>query len=153
MVMKMNKNKVMLMGFGSQGTRIASAISAQPDFQLDGICVRTSNVFAHIAHRKGYPIHVPREKDVDSFKKANMTVQGTLSGALPRIDVIVDATPSGVEKMNKNEWYSQYDLKCIFQAGETHSMLLTFPCFTLQLIINLLRMRIPFEYHRRFSLP
>lgn len=53
---KMNKTKIVLVGYGSQGTRIAEAISAQPDFQLIGICLKEPDVFAHMASRKGYSI-------------------------------------------------------------------------------------------------
>ncbi|RLI42455.1 hypothetical protein DRO59_04045 [Candidatus Bathyarchaeota archaeon] len=66
----MDKTKIVLVGYGSQGTRIAEAISAQPD------------VFAHMALRKGYSIYAISNEDVNKFKESKVDVQGTLSEVL-----------------------------------------------------------------------
>ncbi len=114
----MEKIKIVLVGYGSQGTRIAEAVSAQPDIQLVGVGLKDPDIFAHMAHRKGFSIYVTSNEDVDKFKEAKIDVQGLLSDVLPQIDVAVDATPSGVGKKNKEEFYSKYNVKSIFQAGE-----------------------------------
>ncbi len=114
----MDKTKIVLVGYGSQGTRIAEAISDQPDFHLVGIGLKEPDVFAHMAFRKGYSIYVTSNEDVDKFKESKVDVQGTLSEVLPQIDVAVDATPSGVGKKNKEDFYSKYSVKSVFQAGE-----------------------------------
>lgn len=115
---KMNKTKIVLVGYGSQGTRIAEAISAQPDFQLIGICLKEPDVFAHMASRKGYSIYVTNNEDIGKFKESKIDVKGTLPEVLPRTEVVVDATPRGVGKKNKEKFYSKYDVKSVFQAGE-----------------------------------
>jgi len=114
----MDKTKIVLVGYGSQGTRIAEAISAQPDFHLVSIGLKEPDVFAHIALRKGYSIYVTSNEDVNKFKESKVDVQGTLSEVLPLIDVVVDATPSGIGKKNKEDFYSKYSVKSVFQAGE-----------------------------------
>jgi glyceraldehyde-3-phosphate dehydrogenase/erythrose-4-phosphate dehydrogenase len=43
--------KCLLVGYGSQGTRIAEALSLQPDFRLLGIGLKVPDVFAHMAFR------------------------------------------------------------------------------------------------------
>jgi glyceraldehyde-3-phosphate dehydrogenase (NAD(P)) len=113
------KIKIVLVGYGSQGTRIAEAVSAQPDIQLVGVGLKDPDIFAHMAHRKGLSIYVTSNEDVEKFKEAKIDVQGLLSDVLPQIDVAVDATPSGVGKKNKEVFYSKYNVKSVFQAGET----------------------------------
>ena len=110
--------KCLLVGYGSQGTRIAEAISAQPDFQLVGIGLKVPDVFAHMALRRGYSIYAMSNEDVGKFREAGIDVQGPLLEMLSKIDVVVDATPSGVGKSNKDEYYSKFNVKSIFQAGE-----------------------------------
>jgi glyceraldehyde-3-phosphate dehydrogenase (NAD(P)) len=57
-------------------------------------------------------------EDIDKFKEAGIDVQGSLSEPLSETDVVIDATPSGVGKKNKVEFYSKYKVKGVFQAGE-----------------------------------
>ena len=52
----LKKIKVALVGYGSQGTRIASAVSAQEDMELVGVCLKEPDVSAMMAFRKGFPI-------------------------------------------------------------------------------------------------
>jgi glyceraldehyde-3-phosphate dehydrogenase (NAD(P)) len=110
--------KIILVGYGSQGSRIAEAISAQPDFKLLGIGLKEPDLSARTASRRRYPIYAMSGEDVDRFREARILVQGSLSKVLPDADVVVDATPGGVGKKNKQDIYSKYNAKCIFQAGE-----------------------------------
>lgn len=114
----MNKIKVALVGYGSQGRRIAEAVSVQPDIQLVGVCLREPDGSAHMAFRKGFPIYAMSNGDVDKFKNAQIDLQGSLHDILFMLDVVVDATPSGVGKKNKEILHSRHGLKAIFQAGE-----------------------------------
>jgi glyceraldehyde-3-phosphate dehydrogenase (NAD(P)) len=111
--------KIALVGYGSQGSRIADAISAQPDFELLGVGLKEPDPSAREASRRGHSIYAVSNEDVEGFKEAKIDVQGSLSEVLPSVDVIVDATPSGVGKKNKENVYSRYSAKCIFQAGES----------------------------------
>ena len=47
-----------------------------------------------------------------------MDLQGSISNLLSEVEVVVDVTPSGVGKKNKENFYSKYKVKCVFQAGE-----------------------------------
>ncbi len=114
----MRKIKIVLVGYGSQGTRIAEAVSAQPDIELVGVGFKEPDIFARMAFRKGFRIYVTHHEDVEKFEAAKIDVQGLLADVLPQIDVAVDATPSGVGKKNKEEFYSKYNVKSIFQTGE-----------------------------------
>jgi len=107
---------VCLIGYGSQGRRIAEAISAQKDMKLIGICLKEPNLSAHMATMKEFPIYVVDQKDTKRFTKERIEVGGSISDLLSEVDVVVDVTPSGVGKKNKDDFYSKH--KAIFQAGE-----------------------------------
>lgn len=114
----MDKIKIMLVGYGSQGTRIAEAVSAQTDIQLVGIGLKEPDVFAYMAYRKGFKVYAMSKEDARGFEKAKIVVHGFLSDELSKVDVVVDATPSGIGRENKEKFYSKYYVKSIFQAGE-----------------------------------
>lgn len=54
----MHKIKVGLVGYGSQGTRIADAISVQKDMELAGVRLKESDIYALIAFRKGFALYL-----------------------------------------------------------------------------------------------
>lgn len=47
-----------MVGYGSQGTRIADAVSVQKDMELAGICLKESDISALIAFRKGFALYL-----------------------------------------------------------------------------------------------
>lgn len=114
----MDKIRVMLVGYGSQGTRIAEAVSHQPDIELIGIGLKEPDISAHMAFKKGFKVYAISEEDAHKFERVKIVVQGFLSDALSEVDVVVDATPAGIGRKNKEEFYSKQDVKSIFQAGE-----------------------------------
>jgi len=114
----LKKIDVALVGYGSQGTRIASAVSAQEDMELAGVCLKEPDISALMAFRKGFSIYLVDSDYAIAFKKAGINVQGSISNLLSKVDVVVDVTPSGVGKKNKEEFYSKHNVKCVFQAGE-----------------------------------
>jgi glyceraldehyde-3-phosphate dehydrogenase (NAD(P)) len=46
-----------------------------------------------------------------------MHVEGLLKDQMEEVDLVVDATPSGVDEMNKENLYEPHDVKAIFQGG------------------------------------
>jgi len=112
----MHKINVGLVGYGSQGRRIAEAISIQKDMKLAGICLKEPDLSAHIAAMKQLPIYVISQKDTQRFRRRKIEVEGSISDFLSKVDVIIDATPANVGKKNKEIFYSKH--KAIFQAGE-----------------------------------
>ncbi len=114
----MHKIKVGLVGYGSQGTRIAEAISVQKDMKLTGICLKEPDISALMAFRKGFAIYLVDSDYAGAFKKAGIDVQGSIASLLYDVDVVVDVTPGGVGKKNKEKFYSRYNVKSVFQAGE-----------------------------------
>jgi glyceraldehyde-3-phosphate dehydrogenase (NAD(P)) len=113
-----HKIKVGLVGYGSQGTRIADAISVQKDMELAGVCLKELDISAFMAFRKGIALYLVDSDYARAFKKAGIDVKGSISSLLSRVDVVVDVTPSGVGKKNKEKFYSEHNVKSVFQAGE-----------------------------------
>ena len=111
--------KVGLVGYGSQGRRIADAISAQKDMELVGVCLKKPDLTAHMAFLKGLPIYVVDEESARLFEQEKVfEVKGTLEDLISTVDVIVDATPAGVGKKNREIFYQPHSVKAIFLAGE-----------------------------------
>jgi len=106
-----------LVGYGSQGRRIAEAVSAQKDMRLSGVCLKEPDLSAHMAAMKGFPIYAIDKRDVQAFEKERIGVRGAISDFLAEVDVIVDAAPAGIGKKNKERFYANH--KAIFQAGES----------------------------------
>ncbi|MBE0520498.1 type II glyceraldehyde-3-phosphate dehydrogenase [Candidatus Bathyarchaeota archaeon] len=114
----MQKINVGLVGYGSQGIRIAEAISVQKDMKLTGVCLKEPDISALMAFRREFDIYLASSDYAGAFKKTGIDVQGSISSLLSKVDVVVDVTPSGVGKKNKEKFYSKYDIKSVFQAGE-----------------------------------
>jgi glyceraldehyde-3-phosphate dehydrogenase (NAD(P)) len=83
---------------------------------LTGICLNDPDLSAHIAAMKGFPIYVVDNRDNHRFRDEGINVEGSLSDVLSEVEVIVDSTPAGSGKKNKDAFYSKH--KAIFQAGE-----------------------------------
>ncbi len=109
--------KIALVGYGSQGRRVAEAISGQGDFHLVGVCLNEPDLTARMAFKKGLHIYGNSKKSVNKLERARIAVHGLLTDLISQADVVVDATPSGIGQKNK-QVYSKCDVKVIFQAGE-----------------------------------
>lgn len=106
------------MGFGSQGRRVAEAISRQEDMELVGVALSQPDLSARLASIIGYPIYFVDSKSAKLFEKAEISCQGSMRTLISKAKVIVDCTPAGVGKQNKERFYHKYGVKAIFQAGE-----------------------------------
>jgi glyceraldehyde-3-phosphate dehydrogenase (NAD(P)) len=109
---------VALVGFGSQGRRVAEAISRQEDMELVGVALSQPDLSAHLASRIGYPVYFTDSKSARLFKKSEISCQGSIEILISKAKVIVDCTPSGIGKQNKEKFYQKFGVKAIFQAGE-----------------------------------
>ncbi len=114
----MKRINIGLFGYGSQGRRIAEGLSLQPDMQLVGVCLKEPDLSAHMAFRKDLPIYAVSSQDAGRFNDSQIKVRGLVQDILSRLDVVVDATPSGQGEKNKEMVYAPHGLKVVFQAGE-----------------------------------
>lgn len=112
------KIPIAIVGFGSQGRRTTQAISQQDDMEIIGVALSQPDLSAHLAFQIGYPIFSMDLQDRAVFKKAGILCEGAIKALLPKVKAVVDCTPAGVGKQNKDRLYQKYDVKVVFQAGE-----------------------------------
>lgn len=125
--------KVGVNGFGTIGRRLATALQKQKDLKLLGI----SNVSASWKSRciaSEIPLYVSLREygnnETEEFGKTKKTFtdiginpDGTVLDLMDEADIIVDATPEGIGKKNKEELYTRKKgLHVIFQGGEKASI-------------------------------
>ncbi len=109
--------RVGVVGYGTIGRRIASAILKQPDMTLVGVAKRTPDYSVMVGVSRGLRFFISDETFVDLWNKAGVKFYGTITQLLEECDVVVDATPKGIGMKNRMI-YENKGLKAIFQGGE-----------------------------------
>jgi glyceraldehyde-3-phosphate dehydrogenase (NAD(P)) len=119
----MSKTKVVLVGYGVIGQRLADGVAAQADMELVGIVdvAPTLSIRALFDSGSPYDLYVFDESQRASFEAEGFPVKGTLNDILSKADIILDATPAGVGLKNK-EIYKKAGKKAIFQGGEKNDV-------------------------------
>ncbi len=119
--------RVLVNGMGTIGKRVAMAVKKQDDMELVGISdaaftgpVRT--LLSPYGELHGTKLYCSSPKFYDSMKSQGI-VEGLLEDLLKSggVDVVVDASPKGIDAMNK-EMYKKYGVKAIFQGGAEASI-------------------------------
>ena len=113
--------KVAVNGYGNIGKRVADAVAKQDDMKLVGVSKTRPNFEAFVAIKKGYPLYVSDESNIDAFRAAGLEVAGTTADMLREADVVVDATPEGMGAKNLENLYKKVGIKAIFEGGEKHA--------------------------------
>jgi len=114
--------KVVVNGMGTIGKRVAEAVKNQGDMELFGVAdVRPhgelKSVLSEEGALHGTSLYGSNQEGVENLEEDGMIVEGSLEEVIDEIDVAVDATPSGIDKMNKENLYDPNDVKAIFQGG------------------------------------
>jgi glyceraldehyde-3-phosphate dehydrogenase (NAD(P)) len=114
------KARVLVMGYGVIGKRVADAVSLQDDMSLVGVSDVSSDWRVKMAMKKGYPIYAATTEALSKMRTAGIPVQGTAEDLLKQgaVDLVVDATPKDIGARNKEGLYKKYGVKAIFQGGE-----------------------------------
>ena len=113
--------RVAVNGYGVIGKRVADAVRAQPDMQLDGISDITSDYRIKTAVVLELPVYASAPEKAAEMKDAGIPVAGVLDDLLKRVDVVVDCTPKGVGAGNLAR-YRAAGVKTILQGGEKHDV-------------------------------
>jgi len=117
----MNKIRVGVNGYGTIGKRVAEAISLQSDMVVAGVVKTKADYSCELIKQKGYPLYAATKESLDSFRKAQIEVEGLAEELFKKCDVVVDCTPEGVGAKYKPT-YESLGVKAIFQGGEKHSV-------------------------------
>ena len=111
--------KIVLIGYGVIGKRVADAIALQDDMELSGVCDAISDWRIHTAVSKGYSIYAATADARTEMKNANIPVEGSMIDLLDSADLVVDCTPKKIAVQNV-ALYKERNIKFILQGGEKH---------------------------------
>ena len=113
---------VLVNGVGTIGKRVAEAVDRQEDMNLYGV----SDVSASIGLRTALSeegdleetdLYASTPEGRSRLREDGLEVEGILEENLEEVDVVVDATPSGVDEKNKEKLYEPNGVKAVFQGG------------------------------------
>ncbi|MBP2133317.1 glyceraldehyde-3-phosphate dehydrogenase (NAD(P)) [Methanomicrobium sp. W14] len=113
--------KVAVNGYGTIGKRVADAVSVQKDMEITGVSKTRPSSEALVANKRGYPLYIADLSKKPDFETAGIKVAGSVEEMIQKCDVVVDATPGGIGKKNR-ELYEKYGKKAIWQGGEDHEV-------------------------------
>ncbi|MFQ5968912.1 MAG: type II glyceraldehyde-3-phosphate dehydrogenase [Nitrososphaerales archaeon] len=109
--------KIFINGFGNIGGRLASALSADKEFQFVGVAKYTPDERIKEALDQNFNVYVPEEK-LGAFKEMDYDVSGTVKEAALQSDIVIDAAKDGLGYDNKIKYYLPLSKRAIFQGGE-----------------------------------
>jgi len=113
---------VVVNGIGTIGKRVAEAVKLQEDMNLYGISEvsasgQTRTVLREEGPLYGTDLYASNEEGQEQLEDQGMHVAGLLEDQLDEIDIVVDCTPPGIDKMNKENLYEPNNIKAVFQGG------------------------------------
>jgi glyceraldehyde-3-phosphate dehydrogenase (NAD(P)) len=115
--------KVLVVGYGTIGQRLADGVALQGDMALVGVVDAAMSLGIRALKEKGMPyrLFAANQQAADTFKTAEIPISGLLEDALGQVDIVLDATSAGVGAQNK-KLYEKYGVKAIFQGGEKNDV-------------------------------
>jgi glyceraldehyde-3-phosphate dehydrogenase (NAD(P)) len=119
----MARSRVGVVGYGVIGQRLADGVARQEDMDLVGVVDIAPTLSTRALHEVGMPyrLFVAAPEQQAAFAEAGIPVSGTLNDLLDQVDIILDSTPGGVGRQNK-ETYQARRVKAIFQGGEKNDI-------------------------------
>jgi len=114
--------KVVVNGIGTIGKRVAEAVNKQKDMELYGLSDVAAGqglitLLSPEGELHGTDLYASNEEGLENFQEEGMHVEGLLEDQLDEVDIVVDATPAGIDEMNKENIYEPNNVKAIFQGG------------------------------------
>ena len=119
----MSEPGVLVVGYGVIGQRLADGIARQGDMRLVGVVDVAPTLSIRALHESGmaYRLYTAQPEQRPAFEDAGIPVAGTMDDALAEADIVLDSTPAGVGRRNKDV-YEKRGLKAIFQGGEKNDL-------------------------------
>jgi glyceraldehyde-3-phosphate dehydrogenase (NAD(P)) len=119
----MNKVRVVVVGYGVIGQRLADGIALQEDMELVGVVDAAPTLSVRTLKERGMPynLYAASPEAKEKLEEAGYVVTGTLEEVLQKVDVALDATGAGIGAKNK-KLYEKYQVKAIFQGGESNEV-------------------------------
>ncbi|MDY6788916.1 MAG: type II glyceraldehyde-3-phosphate dehydrogenase [Candidatus Nanohaloarchaea archaeon] len=111
--------KIAVNGVGTIGKRLAEAVIKQDDMELAGVADAASTPDLKVFMQKNpeVPLYACGEEAEEEIGREVFSPEGQVEELVEEADLVFDATPSGIDKKNKEELYRPMDTKAIFQGG------------------------------------
>jgi glyceraldehyde-3-phosphate dehydrogenase (NAD(P)) len=115
--------KVLVVGYGVIGQRLADGVALQKDMELVGVVDAAPTLSVMALREKGMPykLYAPNEECKAKLTESDFVVSGLMEEVLPSVDIVLDATGAGIGAKNK-ELYEKYKKPAIFQGGESNKI-------------------------------
>lgn len=113
---------VIVAGVGTIGKRVAEAVKKQEDMNLYGVAdVSQTGGLRTVLHENG-PLHgtdlyASNQDGLENLEDQGFYVADLLEDQLDEVDLVVDCTPPGIDKKNKENLYEPNNVKAVFQGG------------------------------------
>lgn len=121
-----NMPRIAVNGIGTIGKRVAAAVQKQPDMELAGIADVAATGEMRTVTNEGplsaVPVYGANAEGAQALEEDGIEVDGVLKDALGGVDVVVDATPKGIDAQNKGNIYEAHGVKAIFQGGAANDI-------------------------------
>jgi len=113
--------RVLVVGYGVVGKRIADAVAKQNDMTLAGVVEVSPARLTKVASDRGYAIFAATDDAAQAMQKAGMSIAGNFADALSSADLVIDAAPKGVTAKNVAQYIAEQK-PFIVNGGEKHSL-------------------------------
>jgi glyceraldehyde-3-phosphate dehydrogenase (NAD(P)) len=115
------KPRVLLVGYGVVGKRVADAVHAQDDMTLGGVVDVAPTSLVAVAKERGFPVYSASVESTEKMRRAGIQVDGDMEAALRGADIIVDCSPEGITPKNVPT-YKSAGKPFIVNGGEEHEL-------------------------------
>src|SRR5665647_183342 len=111
--------KVLVVGYGVIGQRLADGVALQKDMELVGVVDAAVTLAVRALKEKGMPykLYAAFPEVKEKLEAAGIPVSGLLEEVIKKVDIVLDATTGGIGAKNK-KLYEQHGVKAVFQGGE-----------------------------------
>lgn len=113
--------KVLIVGYGVVGKRVADAVHLQEDMSVSGVVDVASTSLVGIANERGYPLYAASSDALARMRDGGLSVEGDFHAALAEADIVVDTSPEGITAKNI-PIYQESKKPFIVNGGEKHEL-------------------------------
>src|SRR5262249_25543814 len=95
--------KVLVVGYGVIGQRLADGVALQKDMELVGVVDAAPTLSIRALRDRGMPyrLFAAFDQAKSDMEAAGIPVSGTMQDVLPSVDIVLDATSAGIGAKNK----------------------------------------------------
>jgi glyceraldehyde-3-phosphate dehydrogenase (NAD(P)) len=116
-----SKAKVLVVGYGVVGKRIADAVALQEDMEICGVVDVVPTSLVAVANEREFPLYATTAEAMNQMKQNGLQVEGVFSDILKHADIVIDTAPAGVTAQNI-PLYNEARKSFIVNGGEKHEV-------------------------------